>query len=504
MGDVKALNLWLSLSRCGDVAPGLDIVPRRVDHVVIDHDAMLDVELTRAKAAEAAGDVPILRPIFEPGDALFFDELFLHQTASDPSMPNPRFAIESWFFGGSAFPADYAPRRGLIGGDDQLEPVRAGVRPGLDRAPAGRQARRACSSAERMVGRDHEEHADGPVRPRRGTPRAPARAAARAPRSGTGRSARRRAPTSKIGRAPPSATVQRPGHAGGRDLGRVDDDVAGPRLAVDLRRDARRSPRAGSRAASILYGADRERHDRQRRGGGPSRGPAARISARRHSAMRRPRTRQVARPEQVRSDRADERLADRRGARRARRSAPAAGSIRGRSRSSAERQPGRAERDRRGEHGQRGDAGQVARCRRRRCRTGRPSTQCASAVRTNPAVNGCSAERMSVVPEVMSSRRPGSQGANASAATAGRDERRPARGRMRPQRPRELGREREHARVVAVHRRARRDAEGDPPARPPVLDRAQQRERRAAAGTRSSARSCGPRSSRRAGTARAR
>ena len=29
MGDVRALNLWLSLSRCGDEAPGLDIVPRR-------------------------------------------------------------------------------------------------------------------------------------------------------------------------------------------------------------------------------------------------------------------------------------------------------------------------------------------------------------------------------------------------------------------------------------------------------------------------------------------
>ena len=70
---------------------------------------MLDVELTRRRAREAAGDVGIVRPIFEPGDALFFDELFLHQTASDPSMPNPRFAVESWFFGGSAFPRDYAP-----------------------------------------------------------------------------------------------------------------------------------------------------------------------------------------------------------------------------------------------------------------------------------------------------------------------------------------------------------------------------------------------------------
>ncbi len=109
MGDVRALNLWLSLSRCGDEAPGLDLVPRRLDRVVVEHGEMLDVELTRRRAREAAGEVGIVRPIFEPGDALFFDELFLHQTASDPAMPNPRFAIESWFFGGSAFPRDYAP-----------------------------------------------------------------------------------------------------------------------------------------------------------------------------------------------------------------------------------------------------------------------------------------------------------------------------------------------------------------------------------------------------------
>ena len=109
MGDARALNLWLSLSRCGDEAPGLDVVPRRLDEIVIAHDDMLDVVLTQAKAQEAAADAPILRPIFEPGDALFFDEMFLHQTGSDPSMRKPRFAVESWFFGGSAFPPDYAP-----------------------------------------------------------------------------------------------------------------------------------------------------------------------------------------------------------------------------------------------------------------------------------------------------------------------------------------------------------------------------------------------------------
>ena len=111
MGDTRALNLWLSLSRCGDEAPGLDLVPRRLDEIVIEHEAMLFVDLTRERAREAAaaGGVEIVRPIFEPGDALFFDEMFLHQTASDPSMPNPRFAVESWFFGAHGFPAEYAP-----------------------------------------------------------------------------------------------------------------------------------------------------------------------------------------------------------------------------------------------------------------------------------------------------------------------------------------------------------------------------------------------------------
>jgi hypothetical protein len=111
LGAVRSLNLWLSLSHCGDDAPGLDIVPRRIDHLVPagTEGTVLSIQVSQATAEEAAGHVGILRPIFEPGDALFFDELFLHQTASDPEMPNPRFAIESWFFGPSAFPADYAP-----------------------------------------------------------------------------------------------------------------------------------------------------------------------------------------------------------------------------------------------------------------------------------------------------------------------------------------------------------------------------------------------------------
>lgn len=111
MGDVRSLNVWLSLSRCGDEAPGLDLVPRRLEQIVITgtDEASLDMQVSQAKAEEAAGEVDILRPIFEPGDALLFDELFLHSTASEPDMPNPRFAIENWFFGRSSFPREYAP-----------------------------------------------------------------------------------------------------------------------------------------------------------------------------------------------------------------------------------------------------------------------------------------------------------------------------------------------------------------------------------------------------------
>lgn len=113
MGPVRALNLWVSLSRCGDESPGLDLVPRRLDELVKAQtdEAVLDYQVSQRGAEEAAsaGGKTIIRPIFEPGDAIFFDELFLHQTGSDPAMPKPRYAIENWFFGASAFPADYAP-----------------------------------------------------------------------------------------------------------------------------------------------------------------------------------------------------------------------------------------------------------------------------------------------------------------------------------------------------------------------------------------------------------
>ena len=111
MGDVRAMNVWLSLSRCGDEAPGMDLVPTRLEDFVATgtEGTWLETQVSDAVAAEAAGEIGITRPVFNPGDALLFDELFLHQTGSDPEMTNPRYAIESWFFGPSAFPQDYVP-----------------------------------------------------------------------------------------------------------------------------------------------------------------------------------------------------------------------------------------------------------------------------------------------------------------------------------------------------------------------------------------------------------
>ena len=112
LGDVKALNVWMSLSRCGDIAPGLDIVPRRIEEILPTgtDDALFPWSISDKVAEGAAGDTPILRPVFDPGDVILFDDVFLHRTGVDAAtMTENRYAIESWFFGPSTFPDDYIP-----------------------------------------------------------------------------------------------------------------------------------------------------------------------------------------------------------------------------------------------------------------------------------------------------------------------------------------------------------------------------------------------------------
>ena len=108
---IRTVNFWLTLSHCGDTAPGLDIVPRRMDEILPTgtEGALFDWSVGEGLVEKVAEETPIARPIFEPGDALFFDERLLHRTVVSDAMTHERYAIESWFFAPSQYPADQLP-----------------------------------------------------------------------------------------------------------------------------------------------------------------------------------------------------------------------------------------------------------------------------------------------------------------------------------------------------------------------------------------------------------
>lgn len=125
MGKTRALNVWMALSDCGVDAPGLDFVPARIDYLLEtggegsgaehlgrpkgDEVSAKGVLISPAAVEHVAGERGVVRPPFRAGDVVLFDDRFLHRTGSEPDMPNPRYAIESWFFGASGFPRRYVP-----------------------------------------------------------------------------------------------------------------------------------------------------------------------------------------------------------------------------------------------------------------------------------------------------------------------------------------------------------------------------------------------------------
>ncbi len=103
-GDIRSLNVWLALSHCGDDAPGLDVVARRLDDIVPTgtEGAWLDWNVSPLMVDEVAPGA-VVRPIFEAGDALIFDHFNLHRTAADAGMTRDRYAIEAWFLAPSTY-----------------------------------------------------------------------------------------------------------------------------------------------------------------------------------------------------------------------------------------------------------------------------------------------------------------------------------------------------------------------------------------------------------------
>jgi Phytanoyl-CoA dioxygenase (PhyH) len=108
---IRALNIWVALSECGVDAPAMDLLPRRFDHIVETGTggAIFDWAVGPAVAERLAVDAPVVRPEFRAGDAVLFDDMCLHRTAIDPAMTRPRYAIESWFFAPTSYPAGQVP-----------------------------------------------------------------------------------------------------------------------------------------------------------------------------------------------------------------------------------------------------------------------------------------------------------------------------------------------------------------------------------------------------------
>lgn len=112
LGDgTRSLNLWLSLTDCGGDAdvPGLEIVPRRIGDLLETGTcgSIFPNSIGHELVERVAGPDAIVRPTFRAGDALLFDERLVHRSAVTEGMTGSRYAVESWFFPASSFPAKY-------------------------------------------------------------------------------------------------------------------------------------------------------------------------------------------------------------------------------------------------------------------------------------------------------------------------------------------------------------------------------------------------------------
>lgn len=111
---VRTVNAWFALSRCGRDAPGLDVIPIRLERVLAtgatgETATFFDWVVSAETIARELPGVAVWRPAFEAGDVLLFDHLTLHRTANAPDMPNVRYAVESWFFASSVYPKGSTP-----------------------------------------------------------------------------------------------------------------------------------------------------------------------------------------------------------------------------------------------------------------------------------------------------------------------------------------------------------------------------------------------------------
>ena len=109
--DINTINMWVTLDKCGGDtgAPGMDVIATRLDDIVNDPSAVFDWAVSPESVGNGFQGAPSVSPVFNPGDAMFFDHLFLHRTQYKESFTRLRYAIETWFFGASSFPKNLVP-----------------------------------------------------------------------------------------------------------------------------------------------------------------------------------------------------------------------------------------------------------------------------------------------------------------------------------------------------------------------------------------------------------
>lgn len=109
--QTRTVNIWVTLTDCGVDAPGMDLVPARIDGLVDrgTEGAHFEWSVGDPVVERAAATAAVIRPTFSAGDALLFDGDFLHRTAASPEMTQQRYAIETWFFAPSTYPDPQIP-----------------------------------------------------------------------------------------------------------------------------------------------------------------------------------------------------------------------------------------------------------------------------------------------------------------------------------------------------------------------------------------------------------
>jgi hypothetical protein len=106
---VRTMNVWVALSKCGGdyPSPGLQVAPMRIPEILEVDGALTPHSISAKLVAEVTAEVPVIVPEFDPGDAMLFDERFLHRTYLNAEMTEDRYALECWFFAPSHPSSDY-------------------------------------------------------------------------------------------------------------------------------------------------------------------------------------------------------------------------------------------------------------------------------------------------------------------------------------------------------------------------------------------------------------